>query len=211
MLFRRGAAAYGTDDFASAADYFSRAYALSHEPGMLYNLALSQQRAGDVDGAITSYRAFLEAVPDAPERTEVELSLATLERLQASEREREAAPPSPAEVIVAPPRHELSPVPFVVTGLGVAGLAVATAFGVVAADRHDAAVAAPSQAAALGLAHERDDYALAANVMWAVSGTVALAGAIWLVVDVAQASAGPSEPAVTLQVGPGSLAVHGTF
>ena len=220
VLFRRGAAAYGSERYEEAAHLFEQAYALSHESTMLYNLALARHRFGDVPGAIESYRAFLAAVPDAPERTEIETSLMTLERMEVTQEEPEVLTPPPVVeriVTVEPPPpgvpvtpgREVSPAPFVILGTGLVGLGVAGVLSWLAADVHGRAVTEPVQRLAAERARESGDFALGANITWGVAGGLALVGAIWAIVELT--SSGPSEQAVSLSIGPTGARVSGVF
>lgn len=195
-LFRRGMAAFGDERYADAAALFEQAHALSGEPGMLYNLALAQDRAGDTERAVVSYRAFLAASPDAPERAEVEARLAELTPAPI-EPEPEPEPIAPTDASpettrpevpdVTPPASPVGGVEVsaggpILIGLGAAGMIAAGVLLGLAVDTHGRAVAEPVQRTALALGAEADQLALASNLLWA-TGALAIAGLVWLVVD----------------------------
>lgn len=194
-LFRRGMAAFGDERYADAAALFEEAHALSGEPGMLYNLALAQDRAGDTERAVVSYRAFLAASPDAPERAEVEARLVALAPTVTVEPPPDPVEPPPdvpretpppeveAQPAAPPPPHvEVSVGGPILIGLGAAGMIAAGVLAGLAVDTHGRAVAEPVQRTALALGAEADQLALASNILWA-TGALAIAGLVWLVVD----------------------------
>jgi hypothetical protein len=99
-FYREGESRYEAGDFDGAAELFAKAYALSHAPGLLFNLAQSYRLAGPARcvEARETYRRCLEADPHAPNRQEVE------ERLQALSSCVAAAPePAPPESVAASP------------------------------------------------------------------------------------------------------------
>lgn len=219
-LFRRGMAAFGAERYAEAATLFEQAHALSGDAHMLYNLALARDRAGDAAGALASYRDFVSAWPDAPERGEVEARMAEL------------APPAPEPVVlettpqtiepvVASPEPEPVTVPAevlapsigpevsaggpVLLGIGAAGLVTAGVLGFVASDTHARAEREPIQLAAISIARDADGLALASNVAWGVAGAVALAGGIWTLVDLTSTPSRSQRIEARARVGPSSV------
>src|SRR5438067_946059 len=85
--FERGRASFKLGYFAAAVEEFEQGYKYLPHPLFVYNIAQSARRAGQVQKALDSYRAYLKARPDAPERKECEQRIAELEKL--------AAPPPP--------------------------------------------------------------------------------------------------------------------
>jgi hypothetical protein len=77
---RGGKQAFADGDYQAAAQRFDEAYRLSGDPIHLFNLAQAQRLAGDCRAARHSYRAFLDRMPDAPNRADVEGKIAALER-----------------------------------------------------------------------------------------------------------------------------------
>lgn len=65
--------------FAEAATEFQAAYDISHNAALLYNIARSHERAGNVDAAIETYQRFLEAGAPGTGRTEIEDAIRSLE------------------------------------------------------------------------------------------------------------------------------------
>jgi hypothetical protein len=81
--FMEGMRAFEAGDYATAIDDFRTAHDAMPRPEILYNVAVCQERLGQPDGALASYRIYLrESAPDlAPERRqEVELKIRALEQ-----------------------------------------------------------------------------------------------------------------------------------
>lgn len=81
---------------------YTFAYQKLHDPVVLYNRAECYRRLGQNAAAAADYRAFLDAVPRAPNRAEVEARLAVLE----------GGPPpvvSPPPVRPLPPAQAVAP------------------------------------------------------------------------------------------------------
>ena len=77
---------------------YTFAYQKLHDPVVLFNRAECYRRLGQNDAAVSDYRAFLDAVPRAPNRAEVEARLAALEGV-------------PPPVVTPPPARALPPAP----------------------------------------------------------------------------------------------------
>jgi len=106
---------------------YTQAYQKLHDPVVLFNRAECYRRLGQNAAAADDYRAFLEAVPRAPNRAEVEARLAVMEGLPppapvappprptAPPPVRAAAPPPPVQpqavVLPPPPPAAISPLP----------------------------------------------------------------------------------------------------
>lgn len=85
----------GEGDCAAAIDEYTAAYAKLEDPVVLFNRGECYRRTGDADKAVADYRAFLDAVPHAPNRADINAKIAKL-----------APPPEPTEPApaTAPPR-----------------------------------------------------------------------------------------------------------
>lgn len=77
-LFEEGSALYAKGKFADAARKFDASYAARPVPVTKFNAARSWEQAGQALEAIDAWQAWLLVSPGAPERPEVERSLATL-------------------------------------------------------------------------------------------------------------------------------------
>lgn len=147
--FHAGEAAYRAGRFPEALTYFERAYELTHEPDVLYNIATVQDRLRRDEDALGSYRAYLEAVPDTDGRANIE---ARIHALEAAIGAHQTAAPLPAEPTVAlqpdpdpapsppvepspPPSSDPGAGPWVLVGVGaVVAVAGGVLLGVTAAD-----------------------------------------------------------------------------
>lgn len=67
-LFVAGREAFDAGRYDNALDYFTRAYALSGRSGLLFNIASTAERLRRDEEALRAYEAYLEAMPDAPNR-----------------------------------------------------------------------------------------------------------------------------------------------
>jgi hypothetical protein len=77
--FQRGVSLYGEADYRAALVEFRRAYALSPNPAVLYNVGETQYQLQDYAGALTTFEHFLaESVPGDGHRPEVEGDLDVL-------------------------------------------------------------------------------------------------------------------------------------
>ena len=64
--------------FADALGYFERSYELSRRPALLYNIGTAADRIRQNERALEAFEAYLEAVPDAPDRRSVEARIEVL-------------------------------------------------------------------------------------------------------------------------------------
>lgn len=134
------------------------------------------------------------------------------DREETAERsERAARPSAPVPVTWQPgPAPELWAAPAI--GLGVGGLTIALAVvlgQVASANYHEAIDPATTQLRAAQLASTVPDLSLAANILFAVGGGMALIGATWLVV--LPFSQHPVAATVQASIGPGGLSLSGSF
>ncbi len=213
-LFEQSAVEYRAGRFAAAAALLRRAYASDPVPILQYNLARALEGLGDLPGAALAYQTYVDRAPDASDRASIEARVATLRR-QIAEREaleRDRASASSEEARGEPPRRARGPsaVPWIVAGVGVAGIGAGVALGLMASARHSDAEAEPVQARTVALASEADDLALAANLTFAIAGAVAVLGIVWGVVDV-MGSGGDAEPSLAIAIAPGGVTVRAQF
>lgn len=106
--YDRGMKAYDLGRFDEAIAEFEKAYELSSDPVLLFNLAQSQRRAGSAERALFFYRRFVKLAPTSPVRDKAEVRIAELEREIEQERAKRAEEASAAEPVVTAP---LAPVP----------------------------------------------------------------------------------------------------
>ena len=82
-FFERGTKLYAGGYYKAAAVAFTAALQLSDAPELHYNLAVTSERLGQIADASDHYHAYLDAVPEAPDRVEV---LARLDALRTDQR-----------------------------------------------------------------------------------------------------------------------------
>lgn len=90
--FQAGRDAFARGDFSSAATEFERAYALSRRPQLLYNIGRAYQEQLRLEEASRAFQRYLDALPDAPDRAEVEGRLRIIDVAMSH-----AVPPPPVE------------------------------------------------------------------------------------------------------------------
>ena len=125
--FEQAFRAFQALDYASALPLFQRAYVLTQNPGILFNIGATLEALGRNAEAATAFRHYAGAVPDAPNRADAEARAGRLEAASAAS----SGPPrvysveqprvvvgSPAPLAVAAPARPMWP--FVVLGVGVA-------------------------------------------------------------------------------------------
>jgi tetratricopeptide (TPR) repeat protein len=211
-LFAESADAYREGRFDRAIDLLEQAYKLSKEPVLLFNLAKAQEGKGDIPGAILSYEKYLSEAAMISDRGAIEKRVETLraqladktalekraeeERLRAERAEQEK--PSP------------SPIPWVLAGVGAAGIAVGGALAAVVQSKEADAQAEPVQQDAALLRDDAEQLAIGVNVAFAVGGTLLAGGLTWGIVDVV-AKSEPSDPKVSLLIQPTGVLLAGWF
>lgn len=83
--YERGAQLYRSGQYEEAIDAFRKAYAAQPHPALLFNIGQAQEKLGQLEGALESYRGYLQAAPDAQDRGAVQTAIASLEeRIAAS-------------------------------------------------------------------------------------------------------------------------------
>lgn len=139
LRYEAGTNLYRAGDFAGAAREYEAAYELSGRPNLLYNLYVAWRDAGELRKAADALERYLDAVPDAEDRVNLEARLAAMQQqiaaLDAAEAARRAeAPTEPAPEDGSEETREAEPagddeggggpgvVPWVVGGVGVAAI-----------------------------------------------------------------------------------------
>ena len=100
--FEEGEKHYRLGHFDQALAAYEQAYLAKPLAGFLFNVGQCQRMLGRHKEAAYSYRRFLEAMPGAPNREEVQRLVASEEEAAAREERKSAPPPVKAAVIEAP-------------------------------------------------------------------------------------------------------------
>jgi tetratricopeptide (TPR) repeat protein len=235
-LFKKSADAYLQGDFATAIKLLEEAYALDPQPVLVYNEARAHEGLGHLDEAISLYERYLTEEPTTSDRGAIEQRLATLrkqqeekkrlekekadveeKRLQQQERQ-EQLDKHAQEVRDAPPSEasrKRSVLPYVVVGVGGAGLATGAVFGILALNRQDAGRKATSLKDATEARDSGKRFATVSNVSFVVGGALVAGGAIWWVLDssAVKRRQGMTDgaPKVSLGLGFGHVSLQGGF
>lgn len=224
-LFKKSVEAYRRGELKQAIELLDEAYALAPSPVLVYNRARAEEALGNMDEAIKGYEAYLAQEPNAVDRGAIEQRLQTLKRQREDKEnaEKERAAPKPDPVIILqpapPPPHKRSILPYVVIGVGAAGLLTGTVFGLFALSGKDDAVAEPTQKKAMDLKDQADTSATISTVSFIAGAVLVAAGATWWVLDSPPSSkrgAGPKGGLAGVRVDratvlPGYAALGGTF
>lgn len=78
-LFQAGRVAFSDGRFDDALRYFEQAHELSGRGALLFNIGTSADRLRQDERALEAFRGYLEAVPEAPNRREVEARIRVIE------------------------------------------------------------------------------------------------------------------------------------
>lgn len=228
-LFKRSADEYKKGNFQATVKLLDEAYALDPQPVLVYNLGRAYEGLGDLTTAIAAYEKYLHDDPKTADRGALEHRIATLrrerdekvalarqrdeERERADEQRRAAEDERRARGGErAPEERGRSPGPYVLAGVGVAGLAAGAAFGIMAASTHDAAVAERVQKVAVEEQDEAKRYATVSSVAFVAGGVLVAAGVTWWILDTPKKREGGGRGArVGVGVGPSSVSLEGSF
>ena len=76
---KRANALAGEGDCEAAIEEYTKAYELLDDPVVLFNRGECYRRTGDGENAVEDYREFLEKVPSAPNRADIEAKILALD------------------------------------------------------------------------------------------------------------------------------------
>ena len=107
--FEAGTRAFQEGDYPRAELEFRAAFAITKDPLLYYNIGQAQQRRGHLEEALKSFRAYLQGVPQAEDKAEVEQVIAAIER--ELQRPRTKGEPSVAIGGQPAPRPKPEPTP----------------------------------------------------------------------------------------------------
>ncbi len=98
----KGRRLYDLRRYDPAIREFEQAYQLDNDPAHLYNIAQSHRLANHVPEAIAAYRAYLDCLPDAPNRPDVERRIAELGASQRPPNGLDPQPPANVRTAASP-------------------------------------------------------------------------------------------------------------
>lgn len=106
QLFEQGRTAYGDGRYRDAWANFHEAYQLSGRPELLFNIGQTADRLGQEADAIKAFSMYLERLPNAPNRRDVENRVRALRERIAVTQQASAPAPAAAARAAAPPQPQ---------------------------------------------------------------------------------------------------------
>ncbi len=103
--FKQGQTHYNLDEWKEAATKFKEAYRLHPDPIFLFNIAQCHRMLGEPHEALSFYRKYQRAIPDAPNRGYVAKRIEELNATVAAAQKVAPAPvpsPTPPPAVLAP-------------------------------------------------------------------------------------------------------------
>jgi len=202
--YEAGAKAFRATDFDTALMHFERAYELDPSPVLIYNLARVHEEMGHAQDAIEHYGMYLDRLPDAADRADVERRIRVMFAILERQRPGATPPPTVEAQTSSSPSGRLSLYGYSALGLGVGGLAAGIGLGMAAADAEGAHADATTGAEKRSTADDADRFAGWANLSYLAGGVLLATGITLLVLDGGdeQVSVGPT---------PGGLVLGGRF
>jgi tetratricopeptide (TPR) repeat protein len=232
-LNESGAKFYAERSYRRAIEKFIEAYAIDHDPNLLFNIARCYEELGETDAAIEKYRAFIAAPgADTDGRLRAQDSLKALEKLRADgpapaapSPENSDAPSADASSTPADSPSSGSFLPWVALGAGVLATGLGTTLYVLGVRDHDRVTSAPGYGDPGGVhpmkRSEARDLVAAGDTKKVIGGIGLGLGGALIATGAALFLSGKSEPpahdtsALHLVVDPGpqklSLTVSGSF
>jgi tetratricopeptide (TPR) repeat protein len=230
VLFERSESLYKEGKFSEAAVLLRQAYELEPEPILLYNMGRALESDGQLQAAAQAFQEYLRTAKklSPPERRALQARIRSLqeqiqtndkikqERDQAKQRQEEAERRLLEQAQVSHKVKEdnsLSPWPWVVLGVGAAGLATGGILSILASGKYEDAENEPIQEKAQNLLEEANGLNDASVVFLIAGGVVAAGGLTWALIDVFSKQEDDSESStkVSLGVTPTSVWLSGTF
>jgi hypothetical protein len=221
-LFEAGRIAFRDGRFEEARGHFQRSYELSGRAELLYNIASADDRLRHDEAALRGFEQYLAEVADAPNRAEVEARIAVLRaaiaaNTPAAPSDGEAATPATPAATSSGPTVLFT---WIAAGAALVTGALAIGFWVAANDQYAALDAgclamrggcSRTEVASSGV----ETSVLLTNVFLVSSLVLTAATAIILPLELtsgsANSGANPEAPTAALRIGPGSLALEGSF
>lgn len=201
-LYKKSADAYLHGDFATAIKLLDEAYGLDPQPVLVYNQARAHEGLGHGDEAITLYEKYLSEEPTSPDRGAIEQRIATLKkqredklrleqekadveakREQQRQQQRDLEKREQEIKTPTPEPRKRSVLPFVVGGVGAAGVVTGTVFGFLALDKESTGNGASSLREATDAQDTGNTFATVSNVSFIVGGVLLAGGIVWWIAD----------------------------
>lgn len=150
-LNESGAKLYADRSYRRAIEKFIEAYAIDHDPNLLFNIARCYEELGETDAAIEKYQEFVAAPgADTGGRARAQESMKALEKLRSEGPPPRAAasgddtpPPAAAPDPTAETGGSGSVLPWVTLGAGVLAAGAGTTFYVLGVRDHGRVTSAP--------------------------------------------------------------------
>lgn len=177
VRFTRAETMYREGRYEEAIELLEGLIADYPEPILYFNLGRAHESSGRIEDAIAAYGNYLQADPDAQDRDSVLDRIARLQQ-RLPEPEPTSEPQLSLPPPVAPPPRPIV-APWVVAGLGGAGLVIGGTFAGLSRARSNDARDAPDQITAAGEHDTARRHAVAANIGFGVGGALLVAGVIW--------------------------------
>jgi len=202
-LFQESVDSYRKGDFRTTIALLQEAYALDPQPVLLYNLARAYEGVGDTDSAIDAYTRYLALDPKARDRGAIEQRITTLRRArdekialqkqsdvdrrnaqeQAKRSAKEKADSDAKNSSAASKPHHRSAWPYVIGGVGLAGLAAGSVFGLMALSEHATAGEERVQQTAADDQSKAQILATTSTLTLIAGGALLAIGTTWWIVD----------------------------
>jgi tetratricopeptide (TPR) repeat protein len=158
------------------------------------------ETAGQRDEAIARYQRYLELAPTAEDRASVEARIAELRRAKRPAKS-ESGSSTPASTSIAP---------WLIVGVGTAGVATGTVFAVLSRGKYDDARGADTGQAADDSRKTGDTFTTVGNVAIIAGGVVVAGGLTWVILR-SGSSSGEKRGALNLTLAPTGVALGGTL
>ncbi len=194
--YDEGRRAFKATRYEAALAHFERAYLLDNAPPLLFNMARSCEEMGNAKKAAYYYDLYLDRLPDAADRPEVERRVRVMKVLLAKQAADQ--PPKPeaeteTQVTTADGPTSLRPYAYGALAAGGVALVAGVVFGLRAGELETEHQDATNPEDAASARDDGESAVDSANVSYAVSGVLLAAGAaLWFLEPDA-----PSSVAVT--------------
>lgn len=175
-IYGEGAQAFKAGDYQTALTRFEAAYAIDPSPVLLYNMARCNEELGRPAAAAAAYEAYLEASPDARDRTDVERRIRIMRAILSNVEDNDQQ--ALTATTVQPQPTSLRPFAYTALGVGAAMIVVAIVGAVNLDSARDDFVAADTVKEKQRAEDEGSSAAITANVGWITGGLLLSAGGV---------------------------------